>query len=55
MKIRHIAALILIVIVANTIVNAVGNAMARNDYHHCKVVTHYSDSKCRELTEYDGE
>ena len=55
MKIRHIAALIVVIIAANSVIGGVSNALKRSDYHHCMVTTHYSEKECRVLTGYEGE
>lgn len=55
MKIRHIIAIIVTVMVANATFGAINNALKRSDYHHCKVTTNHSAQECKTLTEYEGE
>ena len=55
MKIRHIIAIIITIVVANAAFGGISNALKRSDYNHCRVTTHHSISECRALTQYEGE
>lgn len=55
MKIRHIIAIVIVIIAANATFGSVSNALKRSDYNHCKVTTTHSEKECRILTQYEGE
>lgn len=55
MKIRHIIAIVIVIIAANATFGSISNALKRSDYNHCKVTTHHSAQECRTLTQYEGE
>lgn len=55
MKIRHIIAVVVVIIAANATFGSISNALKRSDYNHCRVTTHMTAQECKTLTEYEGE
>lgn len=49
MKIRHIIAIIITIVVAN----AISNALKRSDFNHCRVTTHMTVQECEQATGYN--
>lgn len=52
MKIRHIIAIVAVIIVTNTAFGSISNALKKSDYHHCRVTTHMTAQECENVTGY---
>lgn len=53
MKIRHIIAIVTVIIVTNAAFGGISNALKRSDYNHCRVTSHMTVQECQNITGYN--